>query len=124
MKCFCGCGETVSRFPLGMRSVHQGGGRISKDVALIDGYLKSGLKSPNAEEFVSDGHALMAELAEAVHSGTEPGQEVEQDSRDFMRRARERFLPVRIGQAARRSGLSPEETAIAMVAGRFDPFAD
>jgi hypothetical protein len=107
-----------------MRSINRRGARISKDVALIEGFLRQGLRSPNAEAYVRDGDALMAELAESVHTGTDPGREVETESRDFLRRTRERFMPTRIGQAARREGLSSDEAAQAMVTGRFDPFAD
>lgn len=124
MRCFCGCGERVSTFPLGMRSINKRGARISTDVALIDGFLRQGLRSPNAEAYVRDGHELIAELAESVHTGTDPGREVETESRDFLRRTREHFMPTRIGQAARREGLSADEAALAMVTGRFDPFAD
>lgn len=94
------------------------------DVALIERLLASGLQSPNAEAFVEDGHALEVHLAEAVHARTDPGPEIEAESREFMRRARERFIIGRIGQAAKRAGLSSDEAGDAIAAGRFDPFAD
>jgi hypothetical protein len=107
-----------------MRSINRRGARISKDVALIEGVLQQGLRSPNAETFVRDGHGILVKLADAVHSREVPEREVEVESRDFMRRTRARFLPTRIGQAARREGLSTDQAAQAMVAGRFDPFSD
>lgn len=124
MRCFCGCGRKVPRFPLGLRSVNKRGRRIAKDVALIEGLLGSGLRSPNAEAFVEDGHGIEAKLAEAVHARTDPGPGTEAESRDFMRRARERFIVGRIGHAAKRAGLSADEAGDAMADGRFDPFAD
>jgi hypothetical protein len=122
MKCFCGCGTKVSRFPLGLRSINTRGRRIGKDVAMIESLLAQGLRSPNAEAFVGDGRALMRELADAVHTRSDPGSQVEAESRDIMRRARERFITVRIGQAARRAGLSADQAAVAMARGEFDPF--
>lgn len=124
MRCFCGCGQRVPRFPLGLRSINKRGLRIAKDVALIEDLLGRGLQSPNAVAFVEDGHVIEAELAEAVHARDDPGPQVEAASRDLMRRTRERFLEVRIGQAARRAGLSAEEAAVGIATGRFDPFAD
>jgi hypothetical protein len=62
--------------------------------------LDRGLQSPNADAFVADGQTILSELAEAVHTRTDPGREVEAESREFMRRTRERFLSVRIGRAA------------------------
>lgn len=86
--------------------------------------LATGLQSPNAETFVKDGHAILSELAEAVHTRTDPGRAFEVESREFMRRSRERFLEVRIGQAAGQAGLNAEEAARAMARGEWDPFAD
>jgi hypothetical protein len=124
MRCFCGCGRKVPRFPLGVRSVNRRGRRIAKDVALIEGLLDRGLQSPNAEAFVKDGHSIQAALREAVHDPADPGPRIEAQSRDLLRRARERFITARIGKAARRAGLSAEEAADAMARGEFDPFAN
>ena len=89
---------------------------------MIESLLQRGLQSPNAEAFVEDGHAIMADLADAVHTRSDPGPQVEAESRDLMRRARERFVTVRIGQAARRAGLSADQAVAAMARGEFDPF--
>ena len=122
MKCFCGCGRKVPPLSVGMRAINRRGRRIAKDVARIEGLLRSGLRSPNAEAFVEDGHRLEEALAEAVHTRTDPGNAVEADSREFMRRTRERFTVGRIGRATR--GMSADEAAGAMASGRLDPFAD
>lgn len=122
MKCFCGCGRKLPPLSVGMREINWRGRRIAKDVARIEGLLRSGLQSPNAEAFVEDGRRLAEELAEAVHTRTDPGLEVETESREFMRRARERFTVGRIGRATR--GMSAGEAAAAMASGRLDPFAD
>jgi hypothetical protein len=71
---------------------------------------------------VEDGRRLEEELAEAVHTRTDPGLAVEAESREFMRRARERFTVGRIGRTTR--GMSAGEAAAAMASGRLDPFAD
>lgn len=105
-----------SAFPVGAPIGGKRGRRLAKDVAVVDGLLGMGLRSPNAEAFVEDGHALEGELAEAVHARRDPGPAIEAESRDFMRRARERFITVRIGQAARRAGLNADEAANAMAA--------
>jgi len=122
MKCFCGCGRKVPAFSVGMRAINWRGRRIAKDVARIEGLLGSGLRSPNAEAFVEDGRRLVEELAEAVHTRTDPGLAVEAESREFMRRAREHFTVGRLGRATR--GMSADEAAAAMASGRLDPFAD
>jgi hypothetical protein len=122
MKCFCGCGRKVPPLSVGMRAINRRGRRVAKDVARIEGLLRTGLRSPNAEAFVEDGRRLAEELAEAVHTRTDPGLEVEAESREFMRRARERFTVGRIGRATR--GMSAGEAAAAMASGGFDPFTD
>lgn len=122
MKCFCGCGRKLPAFSVGMRAVNWRGRRIAKDVARIEVLLRSGLRSPNAEAFVDDGRRLEEELAEAVHTRTDPGPAVEAESREFMRRAREHFTVGRIGRATR--GMSADEAASATASGRLDPFAD
>ena len=99
------------------------GRRISKEVAQIEGLLDSGLRSPNAAEFVQDGHELQEAIASAVHAGTDPDPEVKAASRKFLITAQESFTAERIGQAVLDSGMSPEETFEAMTRGEFDPFA-
>jgi hypothetical protein len=121
MRCFCGCGMKV---PIGLRSVNRRGKRITKDVEPIELFLSRGLQSPNAERFVAAGQEYQAEIAEAIHTRTMPDAGLEADTRDFMRWTRERFLPSRIGQAAKRAGLDSGQAAAAIASGRWDPFAD
>ncbi|HWK30112.1 MAG TPA: hypothetical protein VNS09_26310 [Solirubrobacter sp.] len=69
-RCFCGCGHTV-RFRI--RAVNKRGSIIDGDVASVRTLLARDLSSPNAEVLVHDGDLLLAELADAVHTGIDPG---------------------------------------------------
>src|SRR6478735_4519659 len=109
MKCFCGCGTKVPSLSVRMRAINARGRRIANDVARIEGMLGSGLRSPSAEAFVEDGRRLEQELAETIHTRTDPGPAVEAESREFMRHARERFTVGGIGRATR--GMSAGEAA-------------
>jgi hypothetical protein len=122
--CFCGCGRKVARFPLGIRYANWRGRRISKAVAPIENLLDDGLRSPNAAEFVQEGHELQEAIASAVHTGRDPGPEVKAASRKFLTTARESFNTERIGDAVLSSGMGPEGAFKAMTRGEFDPFAE
>lgn len=85
--------------------------------------LDRGMRSPNAEEFVQEGDALLDALAEAVHAGDAPGPELESDSREFMALGRN-FGTAASGNAIRQSGLPDDEVMGMLTSGAWDPFAD
>lgn len=122
MECFCGCGEKVSRFPLGVRSVNKRGAIIASDVANVQSLIESGVKSPAAERYVRDGQAMLLALAQAVHSRSDPGPEAESATREFMRAGRVVFGDAALGRAVRESGMSDQEALEALQRGEFDPF--
>ena len=119
--CFCGCGQKV---PFGKRSVNKRGAIISGDLVGVQALLERGMKSPSAEEYVHDGQLLCAALADAVHAGVDPGPELEQETRGFMRFGNANFGTAALGAAIRRSGLSTDEAVEALTRGEWDPFAD
>jgi len=106
----------------GKRSVSKRGAIISGDVEQVRSLLERGLKSPNGEMFVHDGEVLCALLAEAVHAGVDPGPELETETRGFMAFGRQ-FSTSALGRAIRRSGMSDNDTTVAMRSGEWDPFA-
>jgi hypothetical protein len=123
MECFCGCGRSVPRFPLGLRSVNKRGARHAADVSKIQRLLDAGMRSPTAEAYVADGEEIMERIALAVHGRTDPGPEVETASRAFLSRTRAKFTDTALGKAARRSGLDESNALDLITRGEFDPFA-
>lgn len=67
--CFCGCGQTVPKFPLGVRSVNTRGRQVAERLAY-------GLAMPgDAEDFANwleGGTAILVELRAAVHGDLDP----------------------------------------------------
>ena len=120
MPCFCGCDRKIS---FGMRSLNKRGGIIRGDVRTARAARDQGMKSPNAEAFISDAEAVLAALADAVHAGVDPGPELEAQSRDFMAVSRQ-FGEAALGAAIARSGLSGDEAFSLLANGSWDPFAD
>jgi hypothetical protein len=107
-----------------MRPVNKRGAIITKDAAFVRTLVSLGVKSPNAEIFLHDSVNLSAALAAAVHAGADPGPDVDAETRGFMRFAHANFSDGAFGAAARRSGLSEQEAAMALKDRSWDPFAD
>jgi hypothetical protein len=124
MECFCGCGQKVRRFPLGLRSINERGAIIASDVQSVELMLDRGMKSPNAKAFVGEGHMWMEKLALAVHNRQDAGADVEAGSREFIREGRERFGEAALGAAVRESGMGEKQAIDALILGEFDPFED
>lgn len=81
------------------------------------------MQSPTADEFVRNGEALLLALAEAVHAGTDPGRELELETRAFMAFGRN-FTDEAIGAAIRRAGLSSDEAVAMLMEAEWDPFGE
>src|SRR5262249_52274153 len=103
----------------GMRSVNKRGSIILVDVTPISEMLRMGMRSPNAEEFVRDGNVICATLAEAVHTGVDPGPLVERETRGFMAFARQNFI---FGAWKLPPGMNEDDAANAIRSGEYDPF--
>lgn len=124
MDCFCGCGQSVPRFPLGVRSINKRGAIIRGDVERVEDLLaETSIQSPTAERFIEDGRRWTEVLAAAVHGRKEAGAEARVATRKLMGEGRNRFSEAGIGAASRRSGMDTEQAAAAMVSGEWDPFA-
>jgi hypothetical protein len=117
-RCFCECGQKVG---FGSRAVNKRGSVILGDLTKVEMLRRSGLASPNADQFVEYGRVLLAALKEAVHTGTKPGHELETETRGFMALGRQ-FGTAAVGRAVMRSGVSSDEAPAAIRAGKFDPF--
>lgn len=120
-QCFCGCGQKVS---FGLRAINKRGKIIHGDITQVHALLAAGMQSPNAEMFVHDGQVLCNVLAEAVHTATDPGREVEQESRGFMAFARQNFGTSAFGKRIRNSGMDTPAAIAAITSGAYDPFED
>jgi hypothetical protein len=91
-QCFCGCGRTTPRFPLGLRARNKRGALVRAHVERVERLLAdTSISSPSAEAFIDEGREWMAAIAEAVHARQDPGPDVEQGTRDYMRRGRQQF---------------------------------
>ncbi|HEY4280384.1 MAG TPA: hypothetical protein VGM91_19335 [Conexibacter sp.] len=106
-----------------MRAINKRGATIRGEVAVVERILELGVKSPNGEMFVHDGLTMCEALAAAAHVGIDPGPEIRQQTAGFMAFARQSFSEAAIGRNVRASGMSADEAAAAMRAGRHDPFA-
>ena len=101
MDCFCGCGQSVPRFSLGVRSINKRGAIIRGDVERVEGLLaETSLQSPTAERFIEDGRRWMEVLAEVVHKRRDAGAEAEVATRKLMREGRNLFSEAGIGAAS------------------------
>jgi hypothetical protein len=68
-ECFGGCGLTIPRFPLGLRSINKRGKLVSERLAWAEAVADANQKSP---EWVEDGRAILAELRGAMHGEIDP----------------------------------------------------
>lgn len=68
-KCFCGCGRTVSRFPLGLRSVNGRGRYVRERLE----WAKDTFDELDAT-WVEQGETFLLQLRAAVHRDIEPAQ--------------------------------------------------
>jgi len=124
-RCFCGCGRKVS---FGQRHVNTRGKQVKRQIVDADRVLGAFAgQSPTLEQFIAEGIAISNQLADGVHSGTDPGSAVEAWSRDWQRQGRAigSNWKVALGKAVTKTGRSPEEFAKALTENDFgdlDPF--
>jgi hypothetical protein len=107
-----------------VRDVNKRGAEINKDALLIRALLQRGLKSPAAEAFVEDATTHCETLATAVHTGARLDRNAEDETSAFMRFAKARFSERALQSSVRTSRKGSQNAAIAMAAGRWDPFED
>ena len=68
--CFCGCGRSIPRFPLGMRATNKRGAQVADRITFAE---QEGLRGhPDLVDWFRNGDAIEAALAEAVHGETDP----------------------------------------------------
>jgi hypothetical protein len=103
--------------------VNRRGALIDKDLERVRLLLSRGMNSPTAETFLHDGELFCEALAEAVHAGVDPGEELERQTRAFMTFGRN-FGTAAFGSAVRRAGMSTDEAVTALTEGKWDPYAD
>ena len=108
-RCFCGCGRTVPRFPLGLRSINRRGAQVK--TRLEETEAKLGADFEPLASFYADGRALVGALRDAMHGERDPLSLDEGVVRAWQRDARalERQTAA-VEHAAREAGLSPDET--------------
>ena len=101
MDCFCGCGQSVPRFSLGVRTTNKHGAIIRGEVERVEGLLaETSIQSPPVERFIEDGHRWMKVLAAAVHRRKDAGAQAEVATRKLMREGRNLFSEAGIGAAS------------------------
>ena len=71
-----------------------------------------------------DGEILLGALADGLHNATDPGGELETETRAFMAFARQNFSEAAVGAAIGSSGLSSGEVLAMLTRGDWDPFAN
>lgn len=111
--CFCGCGRTISRFPLGRRSINRRGDQVAK---LLASMKADAGDDPNLATWYAEGDSIVAELESALHGDLDPRSLDESPVRHWQKTGREieaqrNEMYGRLGQALNASGMSPEEAA-------------
>src|SRR4051794_15123565 len=118
-RCFCGCGRDV---PLRRRAANRRGARVDEELRLVRALFDKGLRSPSAAALVRDGDLLRMQLADAVHTGTGPSAATDEEARDFIELAHERFGPAAFGRALKKAKLKADQALILVERGEWDPF--
>lgn len=118
-QCFCGCGHKVT---FSRRAWNKRGAIINADLSHIRFLLERGMQSPSAEAYLHDGDIFCAALADAVHTGLDPGPELERETRGFMRFGHTCFGERALGSRIRRAGFGVEEAVALISTGEWDPF--
>lgn len=111
--CFCGCGRTISRFPLGMRSINRRGALVSERLATT---RESAGDHAELSGWYAEGDLILEQLKAAMHGEINPRSLDEKAVREWQRAGREIQGSLdtaygRLGQALHASGMSPEEAA-------------
>jgi hypothetical protein len=74
--CFCGCGRTVSRFPLGMRSINTRGRQVVERLVRNETALeRAPVPSRDGDDigmWFAQGDAIVRELAAVTHGEADP----------------------------------------------------
>ena len=68
--CFCGCGRTIPRFPLGMRSVNRRGKQVSERLEFAVAH--GARDTPELSEWCDEGDSLVGALTAAMHGDLDP----------------------------------------------------
>jgi hypothetical protein len=124
VECFCGCGQSVPRFQLGVRTTNKHGAIIRGEVERVEGLLaETSIQSPTAERFIEDAHGWMEVLAAAVHRRKDAGAQAKVATRTLMDEARNRFSDAGIRRTFAARGWVDKQTAAAIVSGERNPFA-
>ncbi len=69
-ECFCGCGRTIPRLPLGVRSINKRGMLVSERLAWSIAVLPE--SGPNLEDWINGGHQIIYGLRQAMHGQSDP----------------------------------------------------
>ena len=86
-QCFCGCGRTIRRFPLGLRSMNRRGKQVVDRLAFVEAH--GGRDHSEFAEWLEAGNVIAAELATAVHGEADPRAIEEGEVRDWQATGRE-----------------------------------
>jgi hypothetical protein len=122
--CFCGCGRTVPRFPLGTRAINTRGHQVVDRLRWAEEH--GGRDEPELAEWFEEGDGIVATLAGAMHDEIDPRTLDERRVRQWQAAGRDLLRNQRRGQTAamadfgravRESGLSPDDAARALAVG-------
>lgn len=124
--CFCGCGRTVPRFPLGFRAINGRARQVDERVAWAESLGITAAESYDDPDAVRiwlwSGHKLQALFLEVMHGERDPRSLDEAVVRQWQAYGRKLFRAlrkaehqqdVRLGGAAIAAGLTVEEAAAA-----------
>jgi hypothetical protein len=124
-ECFCGCGRTIPKFPIGMRAINTRGRQVSERLDYVDGsypHLKK--QSEEIAAWVEQGHAIRASLMAAMHGETDAGAIPEGPIREWQTEGRhiEAFINQYVAAFAKWAqdmGYSDEEALLAAARGEY-----
>lgn len=116
-ECFCGCGRSIPRFPLGTRSINTRGAQVADRLAWAE---ENGVRSAEgADAWFEEGAEIVATLAGAVH-GEIDARTIDEgwvrEWQSFGREAQRRTTAgmADLGRAVRTSGLNEADAAQAL----------
>lgn len=126
-QCFCGCGRSVPRFPLGTRAINTRGKQVSERLRWAEEH--GGRDVPELAIWFVEGEHIAADLADVTHGELDPRALDERFVRRWQASGRDllrnqvrggRAAMANFGSAIRQSGMSDDEVLQALATAVSD----
>jgi hypothetical protein len=80
MQCFCGCGRSISRFPLGIRAINRRGKLVVERLEWARAHVGEDGEPPGRPEWLASGDEIVVMLRAVVHGEPDPELEETQNA--------------------------------------------